>query len=72
MGLESFDVVRFIGFGELSFRWIQICIGSPMRRSSYLKVNTQSDIYSVLEVCTPQYFLGNIFHLIVLGSLMDC
>ena len=22
------------GFGELSFRWIQICISSPMRRSS--------------------------------------
>ena len=25
----------FTGFGELSFRWIQICIGSPMRRSSF-------------------------------------
>ena len=24
----------FTGCGELSFRWIQICIGSPMRRSS--------------------------------------
>ena len=24
----------FTGFGELSFQWIQICIGSPMRRSS--------------------------------------
>ena len=23
------------GFGELSFWWIQICIGSPMRRSSF-------------------------------------
>ena len=22
------------GFGELSFRWIQICIGSPMHRST--------------------------------------
>ena len=32
----SFKVKRwFTGFGELSFRWIQICIGSPMRRSSY-------------------------------------
>ena len=31
----SFKVKRwFSGFGELSFRWIQICIGSPMRRSS--------------------------------------
>ena len=31
----SFKVKRwFTGFGELSFRWIQICIGSPMRRSS--------------------------------------
>ena len=31
----SFKVKRwFTGFGELSFRWIQICIGSQMRRSS--------------------------------------
>ena len=31
----SFKVKRwFTGFGELSFRWIQICIGSPMHRSS--------------------------------------
>ena len=28
---------RFTGFGELSFRWIQICIGSPTCRSSYQK-----------------------------------
>ena len=25
----------FTGFGELSFWWIQICIGPPMRRSSF-------------------------------------
>ena len=32
----SFKVKRwFTGFGELSFQWIQICIGSPMCRSSY-------------------------------------
>ena len=31
----SFKVKRwFTGFGELSFWWIQICIGSPMHRSS--------------------------------------
>ena len=31
----SFRLKRwFTGFGELSFQWIQICIGSPMRRSS--------------------------------------
>ena len=31
----SFKVKRwFTGFGELSFRGIQICISSPMRRSS--------------------------------------
>ena len=31
----SFKVKRwFTGFGELSFWWIQICIGSTMRRSS--------------------------------------
>ena len=33
----SFKVKRwFTGFGELSFRWIQICIGSLMRRSSFI------------------------------------
>ena len=33
----SFKVKRwFTGFGELSFWWIQICIGSPMCRSSFL------------------------------------
>ena len=32
--LGPFKVKRwFTGFGELSFQWIQICIGSPMRRS---------------------------------------
>ena len=33
----SFKVKRwFTGFGELSFQWIQICIGSLMRRSSFI------------------------------------
>ena len=32
----SFKVKQWsIGFGELSFWWIQICIGSPMRSSSF-------------------------------------
>ena len=26
----------FTGFGELSFWWLQICVGSPMRRSSFI------------------------------------
>ena len=35
----SFKVKQwFTGFGELSFRWIQICIGSPMRKSSFMLV----------------------------------
>ena len=35
----SFKVERwFTGFGDLSFRWIQICIGSAMRRSSLSNV----------------------------------
>ena len=35
----SFKVKRwFTGFGELSFQWIQICIGSPICRSSYILV----------------------------------
>ena len=49
MGWESSDVVRFdlcrppsfkvkqwfTGFGEFSLQWIQICIVSPMHRSSF-------------------------------------
>ena len=36
----SFKVRRwFTCFGELSFRWIQICIGSPMRRSSCIQIS---------------------------------
>ena len=32
----SFKVKRwFTGFGELSFRWIKICIGSPICRSNF-------------------------------------
>ena len=33
----------FTGFGELSFWWIQICIGSPMRTSSY-KLGRKSNL----------------------------
>ena len=33
----SFKVKQwFTGFGELSFRWIQICISPPMRGSSFM------------------------------------
>ena len=33
----SFKVKQwFTGFGELSFRWIQICISSLMHRSSFI------------------------------------
>ena len=36
----SFKAKRwFTGFGELSFWWIQICIGSPMCRSSFKSFN---------------------------------
>ena len=35
----SFKVKQwFTGFGELAFWWIQICISSPMRRSSLIFV----------------------------------
>ena len=40
----------FTGFGELSFRWIQICIGSPMRRSS-LNMNVKGDFVVSHSVC---------------------
>ena len=36
----------FTGFGELSFQWIQICIGSLMRRSC-LKVQD-------IQTCYPK------------------
>ena len=40
----SFKVKRwFTGFGELSFWWIQIYIGSPMRRSSLNRYNRSHD-----------------------------
>ena len=34
LGPSFKDKRWFTGFGELSFRWIQVCIGSLMRRSS--------------------------------------
>ena len=40
MSWESFKR-WFTGFDELSFWWIQICIGSPMRRSSYPSSSAQ-------------------------------
>ena len=43
-----FKVKRwFTGCGELSFRWIQICIGFPMRRSSFYCINT--NIFAILH-----------------------
>ena len=46
----SFKVKRwFTDFGELSFRWIQICIGSPMRRScfkiGFVYIHISHDLY---------------------------
>ena len=52
----SFKVKRwFTGFGELSFRWIQICIGSPIRRSSsymHHDVVYESNGFIVLHIST--------------------
>ena len=46
----SFKVKQwFTGFGELSFRWIQICIGSPMRRSSYVIVAYKNYIFLIFQ-----------------------
>ena len=36
----------FTGFGELSFWWIQFCIGSPMRRSSFLSFVFLNKLYN--------------------------
>ena len=51
----SFKVKRwFTGFGQLSFRWIQICIGSPMRRSSFiLAMSDYDDALSLMmkQIC---------------------
>ena len=52
----SFKVKQwFTGFGELSFWWIQICIGSLMRRSScalFEKNHTclSGDLHSLSDV----------------------
>ena len=64
----SFKVKRwFTGFGELSLRWIQICIGTPMLRSRFhlisnietrlgqLGANISPDRSSL----TPQVLIGN-------------
>ena len=46
----SFKVKRwFTGFGELSFQWIQICIGSPRRMCSY-KWNNKSMSCNILFI----------------------
>ena len=51
----SFKVKRwFTGFGELSFHWIQIGIGSLMRRSSLLLI--LCDLYLTLSLCTNAVF----------------
>ena len=45
----SFKVKQwFTGFGELSFWWIQICIGSPMCRSSIILHLTFGDALFLL------------------------
>ena len=60
----SFKVKRwFTGFGELSFWWIQICIGSPMRRSSLGYISKKPEVidtsYPWYE-CTVVYVTGNL------------
>ena len=53
----SFKVKRwFTGFGELSFQWILICVGSPMRRSSYSFIISRRALaregdYEMMPVC---------------------
>ena len=36
--LLMLDLTFGPSFDELYFRWIQICVGSPMRRSSYIEL----------------------------------
>ena len=50
----SFKVKRwFTGFGELSFWWIQICICSPMRRSSFNMLFTSFLVsYNIVKLQT--------------------
>ena len=56
----SFKVKRwFTGFGELFFRWIQICIGSLKRRSSltflFLDFGTLEEYTSVWHVTKSSF-----------------
>ena len=51
----SFNVKRwFTGFVELSFRWRQICISSPMRRSSFI-CYLQSNYISICDMFRLQF-----------------
>ena len=53
----SFKVKRwFTGFGELSFRWIQICIGCPMCRSSFLYLAHLSNFSTAVLGKLTKYF----------------
>ena len=47
----SFKVKRwFTGFGELSFRWIQICSGSSMYRSSSMLRSTVNASSNLIQI----------------------
>ena len=47
----SFKVKQwFTGFGELSFRWIQIYICSPMRRSSLTMRGSLGHMVSMVQL----------------------
>ena len=48
----SFKVKQwFTGFGELFFQWIQICIGFPMRRSSFIVLKSMHCLLWLLSQC---------------------
>ena len=66
----SFKVKQwFSGFGELSFRWIQICIGSPMRRSRFSLVSPLSTTYPLSPASTALTFENNLQKVMVHESL---
>ena len=67
----SFKVKRwFTGFGELSFWWIQICIGSPMRRSSFISIFNK--IILILVVISPFIAPGFVYQLHILLPVGVC
>ena len=63
----SFEVKRwFTGFGEFSSRWIHICIGSLLHRSSYFCYYKQILMYFMY------FYVCKMFRILKLNNIFLC